>query len=247
MRTIDLLESQAVTMHRANLLFANKQRSLASCFKNYPVLAHVSQEGIAALAEKARTLSYPKNGVIISEGSAGNALYIVISGKVRIYTCDSDNPQKQITLKVQGPGSYFGEISLLTGEPRPVSVKTLEPTVCAVVSKENFIAWLEQYPSAAVAFLTSISEKLTYLTEKFRQMAFKDVYKRIVLTLKEIGINDGTTTIIHEFPTQQELALMVGASREMVGKIMNELVKGGYVQRLPDRTLIITKKFPASW
>ena len=247
MNNTDRLTSQTVTMERANRFFADRERPLVPCFKSYSFLSNVSEAGINALAEKARTISYPKNGIIISEGSAGNALYIIISGKVRVYTCDDDNINKQITLRIQGSGSYFGEVSLLTGEARSASVITLDKTVCAVISKDNFLFWLDQYPSAAVYFLTSVSGKISELTKRFRQMAFKDVYKRIVLALNDMAVKEEAIAIIRELPTQQQIASLVGASREMVGKIMNELAKGGYIQKMPDKSLIINKKFPVSW
>jgi CRP/FNR family transcriptional regulator, cyclic AMP receptor protein len=91
-----------------------------------------------------------------------------------------------------------------------------------------------------------LSEKIRHLTGKVRQMALSNVYERTVKALQELAVTEGDVSVIHNRPTQQDLASMVGASREMVNKIMHELTKGGYVS-IEEKTLIIHKKLPTSW
>lgn len=207
-------------------------------------LSNLANDKLDALAAKAKAVKYPKQAVIISEGDETRSLYIILSGKVRVFTSDDKN--KEVTLLVQEAGSHFGELALLSDEPRSASVQTLEATSCAVISKTDFLHWLEANPDVAIALLGVLSEKIRYLTEKVKQMALSNVYERTIKALQGIAEPQGDKLIIHNRPTQQELANMVGSSREMINKIMKELTKGGYIV-LTDEGMIIKNKLPAAW
>jgi CRP/FNR family cyclic AMP-dependent transcriptional regulator len=220
------------------------QKEVYAGLKKIPLLSNLPTEALLALADKAKSAKFPKQATIIMEGDETSSLYIILSGKVRVFS--SDDKSKEVTLLIQEPGSYFGEIALLSDEPRSASVVTLESTVCAMISKSDFINWLMIHPDVAISLLGVLSEKIRQLTDKVRVMALSNVYERAVKALQAMAVVEENVTIIHNRPTQQELASMVGASREMVNKIMHELTKGGYVT-IEEKSLIINKKLPASW
>jgi CRP/FNR family cyclic AMP-dependent transcriptional regulator len=220
------------------------QQEVFAGLRKIPFLSKLSDEILLTLAEKAKSAKYPKNATIIMEGDETSSLYIILSGKVRVFS--SDEKSKEVTLLIQEPGSYFGEIALLSDEPRSASVASLEPTVCAVISKSDFISWLMGHPDVAITLLGVLSDKVRHLTEKVRLMALSNVYERTVKALQAMAVVENNVSVIHNRPTQQELASMVGSSREMINKIMHELTTGGYVT-IEDKTLIINKKLPASW
>jgi CRP/FNR family transcriptional regulator, cyclic AMP receptor protein len=220
------------------------QKEVYAGLKKIPLLSNLPTDALLALADKAKSAKFPKQATIIMEGDETSSLYIILSGKVRVFS--SDDKSKEVTLLIQEPGSYFGEIALLSDEPRSASVVTLESTVCAMISKSDFINWLMIHPDVAISLLGVLSEKIRQLTDKVRVMALSNVYERAVKTLQAMAVVEGNISIIHNRPTQQELASMVGASREMINKIMHELTKGGYVT-IEEKTLIINKKLPASW
>lgn len=220
------------------------QQEVFTGLKKIPFLSDLSDEALIALAEKAKPAKFPKQATIIMEGDETSSLYIMLSGKVRVFS--SDDKSKEITLLIQEPGSYFGELALLTDEPRSASVVTLETTTCGVISKSDFINWLRIHPDVAIALLGVLSKKIRQLTDKVRLMALSNVYERTVKALQAMVVVEGNVSIIHNRPTQQDLASMVGASREMVNKIMHELTKGGYIE-IQDKALIIVKKLPSSW
>jgi CRP/FNR family transcriptional regulator, cyclic AMP receptor protein len=245
MKNIDLLENLKPINDRFSLFPSEDVVLTETQAKNISFLQSLSETAFAALMEKAKIRSYGKNTLIIPKGNEGNALYIVLSGKVRVFSSNDAN-NKVITLLIQESGSCFGEIALLTNEPGLVAVSTLESTVCAVLSKEDFLSWLERYPEAAINLLSTLSKRIIQLTDKVRQMALMNVYERTVNVLKDLAIEEGDHKVIHNRPSQQFLASMVGASREMVSKIIADLTKGGYVEMGSD-TLIINKKLPAAW
>ena len=220
------------------------QQEVFAGLKKIPFLSKIADEVLLTLAEKAKSAKFPKQATIVMEGDETSSLYIMLSGKVRVFS--SDDKSKEVTLLIQEPGTYFGEIALLTDEPRSASVVTLEPTVCAMISKSDFISWLMVNPDVAITLLGVLSEKIRQLTDKVRLMALSNVYERTVKALQAMAVVEGNVTVIHNRPTQQELASMVGASREMINKIMHELTKGGYVT-IEEKVMVINKKLPASW
>jgi CRP/FNR family transcriptional regulator, cyclic AMP receptor protein len=220
------------------------QQEVFTGLKKIPFLSKLSDDMLIKLAERAKPIKFQKQSTIIMEGDTTSSLYIILSGKVRIF--GSDDKSKELTLMIQEAGSYFGEIALLTDEPRSASVVALENTTCAVISKTDFINWLMQHPEVAIMLLGVLSNKIRQLTEKAKQMALSNVYERIIIALQEMAEVDGEVRVIHNKPSQEDLAKMIGSSREMVNKVMQELIKGGYVT-IREKDLIINKKLPASW
>ncbi len=212
--------------------------------KDIPFLADLPEEMIYDLASHAKKSSFPKHAFIITEGDTTTSLYLMLEGKVRVFTSDAQG--KEVTLLIQTPVSYFGELALLSDEPRSTSVVTLEPTSCAIISQADFKNWLSGKPDVAFNLIKDLSSTVRRLTDKVKQLALLNVYERTIQALQEMAIKEGDVLVINNRPTQQELANLVGSSREMVNKIMKELTKGGYI-KIEDRSLRIVKKLPAAW
>lgn len=220
------------------------QQDVFTSLKNVPFLSKLPDEALNALAAKAKPVKFPKQAVIISEGDETSSLYIILSGKVRVFS--RDEKSKEVTLLVQESGSYFGELALLGDMPRSASVETLVNTICGIISKNDFKLWLASHPDVAIGLLSNLSDKIRQLTEKVKQMALSNVYERTIRVLQDMAVKEGDMFVIDNKPTQQELANIVGSSREMVNKVMKELTKGGYVD-IKDKTLRIKSKLPSSW
>jgi CRP/FNR family cyclic AMP-dependent transcriptional regulator len=212
--------------------------------KKIPFLSELPDEDLNALAAKAKSVIFSKQAIIITEGDETSSLYIILSGKVRVFS--SDEKSKEVTLMIQESGSYFGELALLGDEPRSASVESLEKTACGIISKDDFKYWLASHPDVAIGLLRFLVKKIRHLTEKVKQMALSNVYERTIKVLQDMATQEGDIFVIYNRPSQQELANMVGSSREMINKIMKELTKGGYMV-IKDKTLRIEKKLPLSW
>lgn len=122
----------------------------------------------------------------------------------------------------------------------------LEDTVCGMISKAHFIDWLNLHPNVAINLLSVLSEKVRYLTEKVKQMALSSAYLRTMQVLQNMAQLDGDVFIVPHKPTEQELANMIGASREMINKILAELTREGYLE-IMDSSIRILKKLSVSW
>ncbi len=212
--------------------------------REIPFLSELSDELITELAGLAKKSTFPKQSFIITENDESNSLYILLSGRVRVFS--SDEQGKEVTLLVQTPVSYFGELALLCDEPRSASVIAVENTTCATITQSVFRNWLTNQPDVSFGLIQDLAGTVRRLTDKVKQLALSNVYERTIQVLQEMSVPEGNVRIIDKKPTQQELANLVGSSREMVNKIMKELTKGGYIV-IQGKRLTIEKKLPASW
>jgi CRP/FNR family transcriptional regulator, cyclic AMP receptor protein len=194
-------------------------------------------------AQHAVTRTFPKNTVVVSEGDRTDSLYIIVSGRVKIYM--SDEKGKEIALNESGPGEYFGEMVLDEG-PRSASVMTLEPTEFLVVSKEDFKEFVKKSPEFALHLILKLIKRVRALTNDVKSLALMDVYGRVARMLLGLAVERDGTLVIENKPTQQEIASRVGASREMISRIFGDLTTGGYIEVGRDR-ITIAKALPRTW
>lgn len=197
-----------------------------------------------ALAELGVLRRYRKNSLLIQEGDIGDTLFIVRTGRVRAFS--SDEKGKEITLGLYGPGDYVGEMAL-DGGPRSANVEALEPTVCAVVSRDVLRSFIASHPDFAFELIHRLIQRARLATESARTLALIDVYGRLTRLLEHLSHSqpDGTR-ILRERLTHQEIANHIACSREMVSRLLKDLEAGGYVQ-VRERRLVLLKDFPARW
>ncbi|TQV78692.1 Crp/Fnr family transcriptional regulator [Exilibacterium tricleocarpae] len=195
-----------------------------------------------ALAAFSVRRSYPKNTILFMEGDENSQLFIIESGKIRVFVNGEDG--KQVTLNFMGEGEYFGELALIDGNPRSASVMTVTDSVFVTVSRKDFQQFIAQHPEYALDMMRQLVSRIRGLTDSVKDMALLDVYGRVSQLLRRLADTDDR--VCNPKPTHQEIANMVGASREMVSRIMKELVIGGYIEQQPD-ALVICKQLPAGW
>jgi CRP/FNR family cyclic AMP-dependent transcriptional regulator len=194
-------------------------------------------------AQHAVTRTFPKNTIVVTEGDRTDSLYIIISGRVKIYV--SDEAGKEIVLNESGPGEYFGEMVLDEG-PRSASVMTLEPTQFLVIPKEDFAEFVKKSPEFALHLILKLIKRVRALTNDVKNLALLDVYGRVARMLLDLAVERDGVLVIENKPTQQEIASRVGASREMVSRILGDLTTGGYIEVGRDR-ITIAKALPRAW
>ena len=216
--------------------------------KTIPYFSGISDQILEELTNRAVVKHFSKHTIIISEGDESGPLFVILTGKVRVFLCDAHG--KEVTLSEQKAVTYFGELSLLDHEHRSASVMTLEPTTCALIPKPAFIHWVTKYPAeAGLALIQGLTKRVRVLTENVKSLALSDVYGRLVKVLHEKaepidGLHEQWQ--ITESISHQELANLVGSSREMVSRILKDLVEGEYIRK-DGKTLKILKRLPAAW
>jgi CRP/FNR family cyclic AMP-dependent transcriptional regulator len=203
----------------------------------------MSEKHFQALAKRGAVKAYPRNTVIVNEGDRSDSLYIILSGKVKVYLADEEG--KEILLSTQGPGEYFGEMVLDQG-PRSASVMTLEPSKFSVISTEEFKRFLTEHPEAGPELVLSLIHRVRELTKTVGNLALLDVYGRVARLLLELAVEVNGEMVISERLTQQDMASRVGCSREMISRILKDLRTGGYLKMDGER-IIIAKSPPRGW
>src|SRR5262249_10370456 len=203
----------------------------------------LSDAELKALSQRAIMRAFAKNAVVVSEGDRADSLYIVLCGRVRVYV--SDDQGKEMFLSEAGKGEYFGEMALDEG-PRSASVITLEPTRFLVVPKDEFAAFLAQSPEFALHLVRKLIRRVRALTHDVKSLALMDVYGRVARMLLDLAVERDGALVIEDRPTQQEMANRIGASREMISRILTELAAGGYIEVARDR-ITIARTLPCGW
>jgi len=203
----------------------------------------LSEAELREIAKRAVTRTYPKNTVVVSEGDRTDSLYIVVSGRAKVYV--SDEKGKEIVLNDAGPGEYFGEMMLDEG-PRSASVMTTEPTRFLIVPKEDFSEFVAKSPEFSLHVMKKLIRRVRALTNDVKSLALMDVYGRVARMLIELAVERDGALVIEEKPTQQEMASRIGASREMISRILTDLASGGYIEVERDR-IVIARALPRAW
>jgi len=196
------------------------------------------------IAQQGGVRSYPANAVLINEGDASDSLFIVLSGRVKVYSNNADG--KEIVITTHGPGEYVGELAL-DGGVRSASVMTLEPTTCSVVSGANMREFVAAHPDFASHLILKLIRSVREATESVKSLALEDVYERVIRLLNDISDPvEGGQRRVRERLTQQDIADRIGASREMVSRIFKDLTAGGYLDVSSGRIAVVRKP-PAAW
>jgi len=210
-----------------------------------PVFSDLDDGALRELASTCQHCTFKKNTQLIQQGEIGKNLYIIESGRVKVFVASDDG--REITINEEAGGSYVGEIALLDDEPRSASVVTLETTVAIAISKNAFQECLSQNPSIALSVIRTLTRRLRSATGGLKSLALDNVYRRLAAKLHELAeTDDDNVRRLKQRYTHQDLGNMVGASREMVSKVMAELVKGGYIE-LQDKKITICKPLPRDW
>jgi CRP/FNR family cyclic AMP-dependent transcriptional regulator len=208
-----------------------------------PLFSELGDSELTAIANMATTRSLPANSVVVNEGDQTNSLYVINSGKVKIYLADENG--KEVMLGISGPGEYFGEM-VLDGGPRSASVMTLEPSKFSIIQKEDLEKYLHNHPEVALSIIKHLINRIRALTENVKSLALLDVYGRFRKLLLDLAIEEDGKMVIKEKLTQKDMANRVGSSREMISRILRELTVGGYIE-INQKKISILKTLPSGW
>jgi CRP/FNR family cyclic AMP-dependent transcriptional regulator len=202
-------------------------------------------EELEVLAASSVTRQYPKNTVIINEGDHADSLYLIDQGRVKVYCSDKNG--KEFIMNTLEPGDYFGELALLDDDRRSASVRTMEKCTFRIIYKEDFQRVVSQHPNIAKVLMRNLTRSVRKLTDKVKSLALQDVYGRVTKVLTTMARpREDERLFIAERLTQQDIADRVGASREMVARILKDLTIGEYIG-FEGRNIVINGKLPASY
>jgi CRP/FNR family transcriptional regulator, cyclic AMP receptor protein len=203
----------------------------------------LERKDFEALADVIAVRVVPGGAIVVNEGDRADSLYLILSGSVKIFVTGDDG--RRVVLATQSAGEYFGEIALSDGV-RSASAITAEPCRFGILERSAFLEFLADHPETALALISHLIRRTCTLTERVRDLALLDVYGRLAKLLLSMAREQDGQLVIAQGVTQQEMGERIGASREMVSRILKDLKAGGYV-RFEGRRVVILRKPPRHW
>ena len=215
--------------------------SLRAILTQMPLFAGLSDEQLDALAVFLRRRAYRKGTVVVSEGEAGSSMYFIEEGQIKLTILSPEG--KEVVLQLLGPGGFFGELALLDGEPRSATAVVQSHAKLAALEREHLLQFLERHPRAAASLLAAMSRRLRRTTDTVHDAALLDGPTRLAKTL--LQLNDAASrsgpdgAISAPRLTQEELAEMVGGTRESINRWLGILARENLVRRRRGRVEIL--------
>ncbi|MFM7460357.1 MAG: Crp/Fnr family transcriptional regulator [Burkholderiales bacterium] len=210
--------------------------------RNIPLFRALDDIELAYLDELATERLVPRGAMILNAADAGESLFAITAGRVKVFIGDEDG--REITVKMLGPGDFFGEMSLIDQEPRSASVSAVEATTLKILSYQAFRDCLIRFPRIGIVVMTELAKRLRDADRKIFNLALMDVYGRVASTLLELATSSDGRLVVGERLSQQEIANMVGASREMVNRILKDLSDRGYISVEAKQITIHNNRLP---
>ena len=207
--------------------------TILGLLKGVELFSELSEEQIGMLANLVVSQKFNRDETVVLEGDDSvQALYLIASGSVQVYMTGVDG--RETILSCLERGDFFGEMSLIDGEPRSASVRTVTDAQMLIIHRESFLQLIRQSPEIAMGLLSELSKRLRKANRQIGSLSTMSVSGRVAGTLlnlmEERGVrihtdNGNMVTVIHNRPTQQQLADMSGTTRETVSRICSLLVK----------------------
>src|SRR6185295_7354560 len=211
--------------------------------KSMPMFATFSPEQLQALMGMISRRSAPRGAAIMHEGDPTDSLYIVISGRLKVMMGEADG--KETILSIIGPGEFFGEMGLIDDNPRSASVVAIEPCELLALTRRDFRKCLVENLGLAMAVMRVLVRRLREADRKIGSLAMLDVYGRVARLLLDMSEDVNGERVVTRRLTKQDIGKMVGATREMVSKVMKDLQVNGYID-VQGSTIVLRDTNPRS-
>ncbi len=209
--------------------------------RRVPMFSGLTQAQMLHLAHTVVKQRFKRGQMVIEQGRKGESLYIILSGRARVIM--TDRRGKEVILNTLGPGDYIGEMSLIDGKTHSASVKTEIQTDVLVLSHAEFVRCLTDNQSIAIWIIKGLIQRLRKSSEKVSSLALMDVYGRVAKVLVDAGEPMGEQElVICEKMTRQDIAKMVGASREMVSRVMRDFEDQGFIKTRDDGCITLKER-----
>jgi CRP/FNR family transcriptional regulator, cyclic AMP receptor protein len=205
-----------------------------------PLFSSLDDDAAASLRSSMSETRIGRGDVLFHEGDSGDRLYVVTDGKIKLGRTSADG--RENLLAILGPGQMFGELSLFDPGPRSATATAVTPCTLMSLGHDELLRWLEDQPSVARALLHQLAARLRKTSDVVADLVFSDVPGRVAKALLDLSRRFGRTADdgihVHHDLTQEELAQLVGASRETVNKALADFAMRGWL-RLEPRSVVL--------
>lgn len=193
-----------------------------------PLFAGFSEAQLATLTQVVTRRSVPRGAMLMAEGDPTDSLYMIISGRLKVMMGDAEG--KEVILALLGPGEIVGEMGLIDDSPRSATVIAIEPSELLSISKREFHKCLAENFDMAMGVMRGLVRRLREADRKIGSLALLDVYGRVARLLMDMAEDVNGRKVVTKRLPKQDIAKMIGASREMVSRVMKDLQLGGYIE-----------------
>jgi len=212
--------------------------SNADLLRRVPLFALLTESQAQQIADAVIKRRFKRGDRIVEQGLKSNALYIILSGRARVLA--SDTRGREVILATLQPGDYIGEMSLIDNEPHSATVRAEVQTDVLMLGRSEFARCMPESSSMAYAVMRVLVQRLRHSVRNIESLALMDVYGRLARVLLENAQRDANgSLVIHDKISRLDLAKMVGASREMVTRVMKDLEQRGFVTVRLDGAMVI--------
>jgi len=196
--------------------------------RNVPLFSMLSEVQLQLLTQVLSRKAYPKNSTIIAAGDPTDAMYIVVSGRLKVVMSDKEG--QEVILAILNQGEFFGEMGLIAQAPRSATVTTIEPCELLTITRADFTKCLQGNFDLTMNVIRGLVKRLREADKKIGSLALMDVYGRVARLLLEMAETIDGQKVITKKLTKRDIAKMIGASREMVSRVMKELQTSGRIE-----------------
>jgi len=217
-------------------------RSTAAELAAIPLFASLPEEQLRAAAQLFTVRTYPKDAIVATEGDRLDLFNVILAGRIQFFW--HDEAGRRLKLGIDGPGGHYADVTL-TGEPILMSVIALDDLRVASIPMARLKQLLLERPEVCLILLTDVVARLRRLVERTKSFTMEDVYGRVIKLLLAAAVDSGGS-LVTERLTHAEIGQRVGATREMVGRVLRDLARGGYIE-VSRRRVTILRKLPRRW
>lgn len=212
--------------------------------KTVPIFSELDDDTLTKLSQTGSVQLFSKDSIILSEKDSGTALFIIISGKVKITRISNDEEDKEVILSILNPSDFFGEMALLDGLTRSATVTAMEESKVFIIQRNDFLELIKNHPEVSVALLQELTQRLRAAGMKIKALSLKDAEGKVATVLlqlaDEVGKIKHGIVEIEKLPYQHELANMAGTSRETISRTLHAFAKKGLVELEGSKLRIIS-------
>ena len=210
--------------------------------RRVPLFSMLTNEQARAVADGVVKRRYRRGELVVEQGKKSNALFIMLNGRARVLTADSRG--REVILAVLEAGDYVGEMSLIDNQPHSASVRCDVQCDMLILGRAEFARCLPENSSLSYAIMRGLVTRLRSADRQIESLALLDVYGRVARTLLDMAEDVDGEKIIRSKVSRQDMAKIVGASREMVSRVMKDLEERGVIETLESGSVLLKNRLP---
>jgi CRP/FNR family transcriptional regulator, cyclic AMP receptor protein len=210
--------------------------------RRVPLFSMLTADQARAVADGVVKRRYRRGELVVEQGKKSNALFILLNGRARVLTADSRG--REVILAVLQSGDYVGEMSLIDNQPHSATVRCEVQTDMLILGRTEFARCLPENSSLSYAIMRGLVHRLRSADRQIESLALLDVYGRVARTLLDMAEPVDGERIIRSKVSRQDMAKVVGASREMVSRVMKDLEERGVIETQENGFVLIKEKLP---